>query len=73
MESTTKARKIGTSLGVIIPATVAQSLRINAGAWLTMITTRDEIIIKLKYPQKKAILEYVEGVIERGITEDLEV
>jgi antitoxin component of MazEF toxin-antitoxin module len=73
MESTTKARKIGTSLGVIIPATAAQSLCITAGTRLTMITTRDEIIIKLKYPQKKAMREYLDEVIARGITEDLEV
>ncbi len=70
---TTKARRVGGSLGVLIPGFVANSMGIEAGTWLTMITTSDEIIIKLKYPQKKAMREYLDEVIARGITEDFEV
>lgn len=59
MEGTTKARKIGTSLGVLIPAFAAEALGIKDKTLLTMIIGPDEITIKLKYPELKTTLDYI--------------
>lgn len=73
MTGTVKARKVGTSLGILIPAFVAEGIGIEAGTLLTMDVTNTEIILKLKYPERKTLLDYVNQQIARGITEDLEV
>jgi len=73
MTGTIKARKIGNSLGILIPAYVAEAFGIKAGTPLTMDVTQKEIIIKLKYPERKTQLDYLNQVIAQGITEDLEV
>jgi len=73
MHGTIQVRKIGGSLGIIIPQFIAQELHIKAGTLLNMGITDTEIILKLKYPERKTLLDYVNEVIDRGITEDLEV
>jgi antitoxin component of MazEF toxin-antitoxin module len=59
MGATTKARHIGTSLGVIIPAYVAEHIGIKAGTLLDMDVIDKRIIIKLKYPNAKTQLDYI--------------
>lgn len=73
MLGTLKARKIGNSLGVLIPAFVAEELGIKSGTLLTMDVKDAAIIIKLKHPELKTQLDYINQVIARGITEDFEV
>lgn len=73
MGATTKARPIGNSVGVIIPAYVKDYLGVQAGTLLDMDVVDKQIIIKLKYPEVKTQIDYIDEVIARGITEDLEV
>ncbi len=70
---TIKARRVGTSLGVLIPAFIADDLGIQAGTLLNMDIIDKKIVIQLKYPERKTQLDYINEVIARGITEDLEV
>lgn len=73
MEGLTKARRIGTSVGVLIPSFAAKSLGIEAGTPLIMAVIDKEIIIKPKYPQARTMHEHLTQIITEGITEDLEV